>query len=398
MLFHKGHMKNRPKIQLALHDTCTGCTACASVCPTGSISMKEDREGFLQPRIDTKTCIGCHKCEKICPVNLRNKGEWSLQGNEIQRGYAAKNTDLEERLRSSSGGISALLAHSVIQQGGVAVGVGFDEKWMPSYMIIDKEEYIYKIQGSKYAQAQIDISIFDKIKTYLKQGKIVLFTGLACQIEGLVSYLGVYYENLILVDLVCLGISSPGVWRDYLDTFTSNQTIRHINFKDKSLGWHRFSVRIETNKKVQSLTGDKDFFMQSFFRTISVRRSCFNCPRRTLERVADITLADCWGAYKKVPHMDDNKGLSAVIVHSRKGLAAFEAMHVEKEELKLCDIVEGNPNMIRDIEPDYKHRGAFHITRNHISKRLAFIAYCKYNNFFHFIKNTIKSLCEHAFK
>ena len=140
-------MKKHTNIRLALPQACTGCSACVAVCPTKSISMHEDTEGFLQPSIDVTTCVDCHKCEKICPVILRNKGEWSLQGNEIQRGYAAKNTDLEERLRSSSGGISALLAHSVIQQGGVAVGVGFDEKWMPSYIIIDKEEYIYKIQG-----------------------------------------------------------------------------------------------------------------------------------------------------------------------------------------------------------------------------------------------------------
>lgn len=391
-------MKKSINIHLASPQACTGCSSCAAICPTKSISMCEDREGFLQPSIDAETCIGCHKCEKTCPVLLRQNGKWVLPENDIQRGFAAKSTNLEERMRSSSGGISALLAHSIIQQGGVAVGVGFDDNWIPTYLIVDKEEDICRIQGSKYAQAKIDTVIFKKIKTFLNLRTKVLFTGLACQIEGLVSYLGKDYENLILVDLVCLGISSPGVWRDYLDICTSNQTIRHINFKDKSLGWHRFSVRIETDKKVQSLTGSEDRFMQSFFRTISVRRSCFNCPRRTIERVADITLADCWGAYSKVPHLDDDKGLSAVIVHSEKGLAAFEALNVEKEELLLNDIVEGNPNMIRDIKPDYNNRDAFHATRNHISKRLAFIAYCKYNNIIHMFKRTIKSITKNAYK
>ena len=61
-------MKTNPNIHLASTDTCTGCSACVSVCPTGSISMKEDREGFLQPHIDIKSCIGCHKCEKTCPI------------------------------------------------------------------------------------------------------------------------------------------------------------------------------------------------------------------------------------------------------------------------------------------------------------------------------------------
>ena len=30
--------------------------------------MYEDKEGFLQPRIDVSLCIECHKCEKVCPI------------------------------------------------------------------------------------------------------------------------------------------------------------------------------------------------------------------------------------------------------------------------------------------------------------------------------------------
>ena len=44
-------MKKKINIQLALRDACTGCAACASVCPKGCISMQEDREGFLMPVI-----------------------------------------------------------------------------------------------------------------------------------------------------------------------------------------------------------------------------------------------------------------------------------------------------------------------------------------------------------
>lgn len=47
-------------------DECCGCSACFAVCPVGAISMKEDREGFLYPRINSKECIGCQKCLKVC--------------------------------------------------------------------------------------------------------------------------------------------------------------------------------------------------------------------------------------------------------------------------------------------------------------------------------------------
>ena len=37
-----------PKLAEQLH--CTGCTACASVCPKGCIAMVADHEGFRYPQ------------------------------------------------------------------------------------------------------------------------------------------------------------------------------------------------------------------------------------------------------------------------------------------------------------------------------------------------------------
>ena len=45
--------------KLAELDRCTGCTACAAVCPKGSIRMMPDADGFCHPVIDESTCIGC---------------------------------------------------------------------------------------------------------------------------------------------------------------------------------------------------------------------------------------------------------------------------------------------------------------------------------------------------
>lgn len=37
--------------ELAIHKLCTGCTACASVCPMQCIKMVTNEEGFSYPQI-----------------------------------------------------------------------------------------------------------------------------------------------------------------------------------------------------------------------------------------------------------------------------------------------------------------------------------------------------------
>ena len=55
---------NRPT--LCAPAACTGCTACASVCPVNAISMQPDHEGFLRPVV-SDACVLCRKCEGVCP-------------------------------------------------------------------------------------------------------------------------------------------------------------------------------------------------------------------------------------------------------------------------------------------------------------------------------------------
>lgn len=53
---------------------CCGCTACYSICKINSvnaITMIEDEEGFLYPKIDESKCIKCHLCVKVCPLEKK---------------------------------------------------------------------------------------------------------------------------------------------------------------------------------------------------------------------------------------------------------------------------------------------------------------------------------------
>ena len=54
-------------------EECCGCTACYAICPKNAISMIEDEEGFLYPRINKNKCISCYQCFKVCPVKKSRK-------------------------------------------------------------------------------------------------------------------------------------------------------------------------------------------------------------------------------------------------------------------------------------------------------------------------------------
>ena len=47
---------------------CCGCNACVQRCPKQCVTMQEDEEGFLYPKVDHAACIDCGLCEKVCPV------------------------------------------------------------------------------------------------------------------------------------------------------------------------------------------------------------------------------------------------------------------------------------------------------------------------------------------
>lgn len=47
-------------------EKCTGCGACAVVCPNGAIHMEEGR-----PILDAEVCVFCGKCTRFCPTGAR---------------------------------------------------------------------------------------------------------------------------------------------------------------------------------------------------------------------------------------------------------------------------------------------------------------------------------------
>lgn len=325
---------------------CCGCNACVQACPKHCIRMQEDSEGFLYPFVDRESCIDCGLCERVCPV---------INQNEPQKPVvtlAAVNSDESVRLASSSGGIFTLLAERTIDNGGVVFGAAFDENWDVKHICIDSKSELPKLRGSKYVQSTIG-NCYKEAKTHLSAGKEVLFSGTPCQITGLKKFLRKDYKNLKTMDIVCHGTPSPLVWRKYLDEVSSMYNIAQITdiqFRDKTEGWKNFSLSIkykdkEGAEKTFRETLNENIFMKCFLSNLSLRPSCYQCPARSGKSGSDITLADLWGAENICPGLDDDKGVSLVLLRNKD----FTLPGFEKKEIEYSKAVMYNHSIESDV-------------------------------------------------
>lgn len=332
-------------MNLANKEICNGCAACYNICPIDAITMKSDFEGFEYPIIDDEKCINCSLCENVCPVINKYKREMSFQKPKV---FAAWSNDKEIRLNSTTGGIFSELAKLILNDGGIVVGAKYNDENEIEHYAIGNIQELYKLRQSKYVQSSIGF-IYRKIKQNLASGKKVLFCGTPCHNAALSNFLNKKYDNLILCDFICRGVNSPKVYRKYLDMLEKkyNSKIVTVHFKNKTFGWNRFSTKIEFNNSTYYIKDRyNDLFMVGYIeKNLYMRPSCHNCCYKGLPRVSDITLADFWGISNTRPNLDQDKGTSAVLLNTQKGLNLFQQFdkQVFKEECTIEEVISGNP-------------------------------------------------------
>ncbi len=308
---------------------CCGCGACAQACPFDAISMKEDEIGFLYPYIDADRCRNCGICDKVCGFTEDNP---FLSDGEPKL-FAAKHKNETVRAASTSGGAFTALSDYVIQKGGIVFGAAYDKDMCVSHMLAENTAERNKFRSSKYVQSDIK-NTYVEAEEYLKKGKLVLFTGTPCQIASLHTFLKKDYENLITMDVVCHGVPSRRLWREFLDLLEKkyHSKIVAVNFRDKrDFGWHRPQMAYEyEDGKSHSFCGDQSFF-QMFNTNLFLRPSCLKCKLISYHRPSDISVADYWGIERFRKDFDDNKGTSMILLNTKKGEALFDNVKSQME-------------------------------------------------------------------
>lgn len=338
-------------MKLASSSFCTGCAACASICPQRAIAFSADAEGFVQPEINGAKCIQCGLCKRVCPVFQSLEPKSSPQAC-----YSLRIKDREILRASSSGGAFTCFARIILARGGCVFGCVMDAPdWVARHVMAGDEAGIAKMRGSKYIQSQVG-NTFRECEHELKQGRWVLYVGTPCQIRGLRNYLRREYDTLLTVDFICHGVPSPLVWHTYLRRvvkFEPSQ-IRRISFRDKICSWKRYSLSLsfDNRQKNFSETLDKNLYLKAFIGNFALRKSCYSCPAKGGRSGSDLTLSDFWRVEEIRPELYDSLGVSACLVHTEKGasfvLAVKDLADVHPVELE--EIIRANPSYLRSVD------------------------------------------------
>ena len=256
--------------------------------------------------------------------------------------YACYSNNEEVRIKSSSGAVFSLIAEYVLSKNGVVYGVAMsDDCYSAKFISINKSSELDRLRGSKYLQAKVG-DAYQKAKKDLLAGREVLFSGTGCQINGLKSFLGKEYVNLICIDIICHGVPSPALWKRYAMNHENryNTKLKSINFRCKDFGWIGFGMK----ENQIYIPKEIDAYMQMFLRNFCLRPSCYECAAKNV-KLSDYTIADFWGIDAIAPEMNDGKGTSLVLIRTDKGNEIFEKIKgkLNFKEVTYEDGIKRNP-------------------------------------------------------
>lgn len=280
-----------------------------------------------------------------------------------QISYAAWANSDEIRKNSSSGGIFAALAEYIIEQKGIVFGAFQENNHDLHHIGITNKSEIKKLQKSKYFQSRADVCYL-QVKNELEKGRLVLFSGTACQVAGLKNFLGNrrYRGELLAVEILCHGVSNADVYCQYLTAQEKRFQKRIItsDFRTKDVPWQggggtSMTLYFEDGSKKLIRSNEDDYFL-GFNGNLILRPSCYHCVFTGLNRKSDILLADYWGLEEKiVPKKVQEEGISLVLL-STDNARLFWKRISDRVKFIEVDIQKAIPFNLALSQPVKMHR------------------------------------------
>lgn len=278
--------------------------------------------------------------------------------------YAMWHSSKEVRLKSSSGGAFTVFAENVIRRGGVVFGAAWDDDNNVVIDYVETEADLARLRESKYVAA-IPRDEYKKAKSFLEEGREVLYCGTPCQIAGLYAYLrGKEYNNLTTIDFICHGAPDRRVWgkyKEYLERKFGDQ-ITNVHFRDKRWGVEANILLKVTLRKsgVQKLIyGKSNTYYYGFIHNLFMRKCCMQCKFNKVPRQADISLADYRGLGEHVLfsfERDKVLGFTGVLINSPRGEFVMKELDCDcSEKRPLNELLDSQPLVRRSPQANPKY-------------------------------------------
>lgn len=327
---------------------CYSCGACIAVCPKSAILFGIDKKGFLKPEVDLDVCVNCGLCENVCISKVQKNNE-PLQAISSFYGFN-KNSVVREN--SSSGGFFFAIAKQFIEEGGLVCGCVWNDNVMPEHILTDSEQDLTKMMGSKYVQSDIS-KVYKPIQEALAMRKKVVFFGVPCQIYALKKYFN-DNSNLTLIAIVCHGVMSRSVWETYLNDIHPHERVVSCTMRNKDKGWKNYGLVVQFKDGYchRTYRNTDGLLLRCYTDGLFERERCLSCQFKESMIKADIVLGDGWGTNSIVQKMDDGKGISGVIVCTKKGEKLWKLIENQFviNEVPLDLIIESNQRIVKPAE------------------------------------------------
>jgi hypothetical protein len=157
-------------------------------------------------------------------------------------------------------------------------------------------------------------------------------------VAGLKGYLQKEEPLLFTVEIVCHGVPSAKLFRDYLahEEAKRSAKITAFRFRDKSAGWQlRGAMELTDdagNTRTVTFAPEESSYYQLFLNGYTYRENCYACPYASEHRAGDVTIGDYWGIELVHPELlaenggaiEEKRGVSCLIVNNETGRAILD--------------------------------------------------------------------------
>lgn len=279
-------------------------------------------DGFFYPTVDEERCVHCGKCVNVCPIH---QSKAALADGQTHHCYYGWHRNESTRMKSTSGGAFSAIAELILGHDNSAVyGALYDEDWGVCHKGIGTLDGLERLRQSKYVQSDTG-NCYSEIKDRLDRDEYVAFFGTPCQADGLRLFLGKEYSRLLLVDFVCHGVTSPVIFKKYIQSLEQRErsSVTSFRFRDKVTKGNVSSLAHTTivfrNNRIRS--SECNWYLRAYMSGLLQRVSCEKCPYAGSYRRSDVTLGDFWGIEDIIPRLkgEFHKGISLLLSSTEKG-------------------------------------------------------------------------------